>query len=323
MILTLFILNPKQLIMKKTITLFSLMLLAIGSLNAQDSAAGKDTLWRKGGFISINFNQVSLTNWAAGGENSVSLSGISSLFANYKKGRIAWDNNLDLGYGLVKQGDKELRKNDDKIELNTKFGYDATNKSKWYYTGLVNFKSQFAPGFNYTDTTSVKISEFAAPAFALFAIGMDYKPTSYFSIFLSPITAKFIIVNDDSLSKAGAFGVDPGEKVRTEIGAYLNARFQKEIAANIVLMTKIDLFSNYQENPENIDVNWEVLLGMKINKYISASLSTQLIYDDNTPITIFEGSGKDKRAVGVGPRTQFKQAFGIGFAYKFAGYSVK
>jgi hypothetical protein len=309
--------------MKNTIITICLLLISLSSINAQDSTAVKDTLWRKGGFISINFNQVSLTNWAAGGENSVSLSGISSLFANYKKGRIAWDNTLDLGYGLVKQGDKELRKNDDKIELNTKFGYDATNKSKWYYTGLLNFKSQFAPGFNYTDTTSVKISEFAAPAFALFAIGMDYKPSSYFSLFLSPITAKFIIVNDDSLSKLGAFGVDPGEKVRTEIGAYLNARFQKEIATNIVLMTKIDLFSNYQENPENIDVNWEVLLGMKINKYISASLSTQLIYDDNTPITIFEGSGKDKRAVGVGPRTQFKQAFGIGFAYKFAGYSVK
>lgn len=323
MILALFTLKIQATKMKKITTIFCLLISAIGALNAQDSTAGKDTLWRKGGFVSISFNQVSLTNWAAGGENSVSLSGISSLFAKYKKGRIAWDNNLDLAYGLVKQGDKEFQKNDDRIELNTKFGYDATKESKWYYTGLFNFKSQFAPGFNFTDTTSVKISQFAAPAFVLFAIGMDYKPNNNFSLFLAPITARFIVVNDDLLSKVGAFGVEPGEKVRTEVGAYLNARFQKEIATNIALMSKLDLFSNYKENPENIDVNWEVLIGMKINKYISASLSTQLIYDDNTPITIFEGYGKDKRAVGVGPRTQFKQAFGVGFAYKFAGYSVK
>lgn len=281
-----------------------------------------DTIWRKGGFFSVNFSQVSFSNWAAGGENSVSLNALSSLFANYKKGRMAWDNNVDLAYGLLKQGDAELRKNEDKIDLTTKFGYDATKKARWYYTVLFNFKSQFASGYTYTDTNKVEISKFAAPAYTLLAIGIDFKPKDYFSAFLSPITMKNTIVSDKTLSDAGAYGVDSGKTVRSEMGAYFNMKFQKEIMTNVGLMTKVDLFSNYQENPQNVDVNWEFLITMKVNKYISASLSTQLIYDDNTPVTVYEGTGKDKHVVAVGPRTQFKQVFGVGFSYKFAGYGT-
>ena len=284
--------------------------------------APADTIWRKGGFFSVNFSQVSFSNWAAGGENSVSLNALSSLFANYKKGRMAWDNNVDLAYGLLKQGDAELRKNEDKIDLTTKFGYDATKKARWYYTVLFNFKSQFASGYTYTDTNKVEISKFAAPAYTLLAIGIDFKPKDYFSAFLSPITMKNTIVADKTLSDAGAYGVDSGKTVRSEMGAYFNMKFQKEVMTNVGLMTKIDLFSNYQENPQNVDVNWEFLITMKVNKYISASLSTQLIYDDNTPVTVYEGTGKDKHVVAVGPRTQFKQVFGVGFSYKFAGYGM-
>lgn len=292
------------------------------SIASTPAPASADTIWRKGGFFSINFGQVSFTNWAAGGENSVSLNALSNLYANYKKGRSAWDNNINLAYGLLKQGDAELRKNEDKIDLTTKYGYDATKKAKWYYTVLFNFKSQFASGYTYTDTNKVEISKFAAPAYTLLAIGIDYKPKDYFSVFLSPITMKNTIVTDKILSDAGAYGVDSGKTIRSEMGAFLNVKFQKEIMTNVGLMTKIDLFSNYQENPENVDVNWELLITMKVNKYISASLSTQLIYDDNTPITVYEGKGKDKHVVAVGPRTQFKQVLGVGFAYKFAGYST-
>ncbi len=301
---------------------FGLLITASAQTPATTTPAPADTIWRKGGFFSVNFSQVSFSNWAAGGENSVSLNALSSLFANYKKGRVAWDNNVDLAYGLLKQGDAELRKNEDKIDLTTKFGYDATRKAKWYYTVLFNFKSQFASGYTYSDTDKVEISKFAAPAYTLLAIGIDYKPKDYFSAFLSPITMKNTIVADKTLSDAGAYGVDSGKTVRSEMGAYFNMKFQKEIMTNVGLMTKVDLFSNYQDNPQNVDVNWEFLITMKVNKYISASLSTQLIYDDNIPVTVYEGTGKDKHVVAVGPRTQFKQVFGVGFAYKFAGYGT-
>ncbi len=309
----------------KKILILILLLSGTFTLKAQN-----DTIWRTGGLFNVNFNQVSLTNWAAGGQNAISLNALSNLFANYKKGKIAWDNNLDMGYGIIQQGDEKIRKNDDRLEFNSKLGLDAY-KARIYYTLLFNFRSQFAPGYNYPRTDSSRyISKFAAPAFTLLALGIDFKPKDYFSVFLSPVTARVIIVNDDSLSDAGAFGVDPGDKYRAEVGAYLNSRFQKDIMTNVNFMMKLDLFSNYQEDPQNIDVNWEMLLSLKVNKFITASLGAQLIYDDNTQIGLFREVNGEKipklRSDGTqktGPRTQFRQIFGIGFAYKMEGFSVK
>ena len=144
------------------------------------------------------------------------------------------------------------------------------------------------------------------------------------------------------MADAGAYGVDAakydtsfnkitsGKKSRFEFGAYLNAKYQHDIGKNVNLMTKIDLFSNYADKPQNIDVNWEVLISMKINKLLTATLSTQLLYDDNIIITdmrTVNGVNVPKvRLDGTtiqGPRTQFKEVFGIGLAYKFSGYGVK
>lgn len=307
-----------------------LSLVAILLVTGQLTYAQNDTIWRTGGLLSVNFNQVSLSNWAGGGENSVALNGLANLFAKYKKGKIAWDNNLDMGYGIVKQGEEKIRKNDDRLEFNSKFGYDAY-KAKFYYTVLFNFRSQFAPGYNYPRTDSSRyISKFAAPAYTLLALGIDYKPKDYFTCFLSPLTARLIIVNDDSLSKAGAFGVEAGDKIKQEFGAYLNSRFQKDIMKNVNFMTKLDLFSNYLEDPQNIDVNWEILLSVKVNKFITASIGTQLIYDDNTAILIYKDNNGTKTPVlnddgtqKTGPRTQFRQVFGIGFAYKMSGFGIR
>lgn len=301
--------------------------------HAQDTTSLKiatDTIWRTGGVVQALFNQVSLTNWAAGGQNSVSLSGISNLFAYYKKGKVVWDSNLDLGYGLIKQDDQQVQKNDDRLEFNSKFGYDAY-KSKFYYSVLFNFRSQFAPGYNYPRTDSSNyISKFLAPAFTLLSVGIDYKPSSFFSVFLSPVTGRFVIVNDDSLSRAGAFGVEPGENLRTEYGAFLNARLQKDIVTNVKVIAKVDLFSNYRDKPQNVDVNAEVLIAMKVNKFISVSIGAQLIYDDNTSILLFETRNNNKlpvlRADGTqrtGPRTQFRQIFGVGLAYSLSKFTVR
>ncbi len=311
--------------MKRKAILFTLLVVMCQMTYAQN-----DTIWRTGGLLSVNFNQVSLSNWAGGGENSLALNGLANLFAKYKKGKVAWDNNLDLGYGIVKQGEEKIRKNDDRLEFNSKLGYDAY-KAKFYYTVLANFRSQFAPGYNYPRTDSSRyISKFAAPAYALLALGIDYKPKDYFSCFLSPLTARWVLVGDDSLANAGAFGVDSGKNVKQELGAYLNTRFQKDIMKNVNFMTKLDLFSNYMKDPQNIDVNWELLLTVKVNKYITASIGTQLIYDDETKILLFKDNNGTKTPVlnddgsqKTGPRTQFRQVFGIGFAYKMSGYGIK
>ena len=307
--------------MKKRIVSFSLFVATTLTLFSQVTDKEKDIRtitadtingWKMGGVVMLNFGQTSLTNWAAGGENSVSGNGLINFFANYTNGALTWNNNVDLGYGFLRQG-TQSRKSDDKIDLSTKFGKQASKY--WYYAALLNFKSQFASGYNYPND-SVKISNFLAPAYLVVAIGMDYRPQKFLSVFISPLSGRLTIVNDQTLADAGAFGVDPaeysgtvkikdGKRTRQEFGGYVKVAFQKDIITNVSLSSKVETFSNYLKKPQNIAINWEVLISLKVNKYIGATISTQLVYDDVIHY-------KDK-----GPRTQFKEIVGIGFSYKF------
>jgi len=308
----------------KKISLLLTILITLSSL-----AQTPDTMnyFKKGGLASINFSQASFTNWAAGGENSLSGIAILNLFSNYKKDKNTWDNSLDMAYGQLQSGHSALKKNEDKIDFSTKYGRQAFSKN-WYYSGLVNFKSQFSNGYNYPND-SIAISHFMAPAYLLIGLGLDYKTKdNSFSIFISPATLKTIFVSDQRLADAGAFGVkgaeyDPngtkiknGELVRTELGGYLRLTYKKDIFKNVNLASKLELFNNYLDNPQNIQVNWEVLIGMKINKYLSANISTQMIYDNDIPILV-ERQVNGVTVAGTGPRLQFKEVLSIAFSYKF------
>ena len=279
------------------IALFSIL-----AISSYAQTEPRDTSWKSGGFIGINFSQVNLSQWSAGGENSLSLSTSANLFANYIKGKADWQNFLDLGYAFLKSGTSGLRKSDDKIDFTTKYGRKISDK--WLYSGLINFKSQFSNGFAYPDDSTV-VSKFLSPGYLTTAIGFTYKPAAYFEVFLSPTTGKFTFVTDQKLSDLGAYGVDPGKKIRPEFGAYLNAKFKKDIMTNVTLISKLELFNNYTDKDKNnakkIDVNFENQLNMKVNKYITASIIAVLVYDAN-----------------VVERTQFKEIIGVGFGYKFA-----
>ena len=285
--------------------------------------------WKYGGFAALNLNQVQFVNWAAGGESSFSSTAIGNAFLNYKNEKVSWETNFDASYGIIKQQGREMRKNEDKLELLSKFGREAGGK-KLYYSALLNFKSQFSDGFDYPND-SVIVSKFAAPAYLLLSAGLDWKPTEYFSLYFSPATGKFTFVNDQGLANIGAYGVDPavydegnrlitpGKKSRPEFGAYLNTRFQKDVLKNVNLMTKVDLFNNFTDrnkaNRGNIDVNWETTLNMKINRYLTTSVIIYLIYDHDIDIPIDDNN--DGITDRTGPRTQLKEVFGVGLSYKF------
>lgn len=309
--------------MKKIILSLAIAMFYCVSANAQ-TPVDSTKAWHTGGFISINFSQVSFTNWAAGGQNSIAGSGIISLFAHYKKDKTTWDNSLDVAYGMLQQGTAKLLKSDDRIELNSKYGHYAFKH--WYYSALLNFQTQMAPGFNYPNDSTV-ISKFLAPAYLVASLGMDYKPCDYFSLFLGPLTGRVVVVNDQTLADQGAYGVDKaiyntttgalithGKLTEEEFGGYLRAVFKKDIFTNVNLQSKLELFSNYLKNPQNIVVNWENLLMLKVNKYIVANVSTQLIYDDNINIPQYNSAGV---VTGSGPRVQFKEVLGVGLSYKF------
>lgn len=291
--------------LNKTIPVFFLLLASspLFSQGIQDT-----TYWTTSGQASLNFSQVSLSNWVSGGNSSVSGIGNLDFNAVYQKGRLQWDNTLKTGYGLMKEGEKEVVKNEDKLEMNSKLGLELNNEHL-LYSSFVNFQTQFAPGYKYPNTTN-KISDFLAPAYLTMATGLDYQPSESFSLFFTPLSAKITFVTNDSLSNEGAFGVNPGEQVRTELGAIVKGEYKATVLPNVDLSTSLTLFSNYFDNPENIDVNWDITLNMKINDYLSANFSTNLIYDHDVLIPIDDQGN-------TGRRVQLKQVLGVGFSYKF------
>ncbi len=270
------------------------------------------TRWVVQGSGNLQFTQASFSNWSAGGENSLGLVGWINFKANYRNGKHVWANNVDLGYGfnlLGKGGDADYRKTNDKIELTSAYGLELHNNKFWYFTVLVNFRSQFDKGYDYPNDSTV-LSTFMAPGYLVAGLGITYAPSSWFNAYLSPASGRFTFVLDEKLSDAGSFGVDPGKTMRGEFGPYFRANINKDLMKNVNLTSTLELFTDYLKHFGNVDVNWSLLLSLKVNKWLAASVQTQLIYDDDVMIKF----DPDKPA---GPRTQFKELFGIGLSYKF------
>lgn len=314
------------------------------NFNAQDAAksdaAAKDTSWKTAGFFGLNMSQTALNNWQGGGQDNIAINAILNGEATYRKGKVTWTNKFDSQYGIVKTGldSRIFKKNIDQLFALSKLNIDAFAKH-WYYAAQVDFRSQMAPGYTYVnDTISGRAnSDFCSPGYIQIALGLDYKPASYFSAFLAPAAGKITLVNRQYLADAGAFGVTPavvdsagnvltpGSKKRFEFGGRLVLKFKKDIFKNVNLDSYLDLFSNYTNNPGNIDVVFNNLLTFKINKYITANIISQMIYDDDIIIKRdWDKDGKyDTKGSGLkdkdinGPRLQALSTFAIGFGYKF------
>ena len=231
-------------------------LLWAGTAHAQDETVKKlssdaavsikketDTMelvWRKGGLYNLNLSQGSLSNWAAGGDEfSLAVTSILNLYSFYKKDRHSWDNTLDFNFGYVRTSSLGSRKNDDRLDLLSKYGY-AIDSSKWNVAGLINFRSQLFKGYTYEDDVKKLSSTFLSPGYVLTSVGLDFKPNEDFSLFLSPVTARWVIVKDDSLSAKGLYGVEPRKHSRSEFGAFASANYLNEIGKNITYKGRLD-----------------------------------------------------------------------------------
>jgi len=294
-----------------------------------DSLQEEESRWLLKSIYGINGTNSSFVNWNAGGRNNISLLGFISATAVYDNPKFDWDNSLDIALGGLQYLDGEgggLQKTDDRIELSSKIGYRLQERKKYYLSFVGGFRTQFLDGFNYPND-SVRQSTFMAPGYINLALGIDYKPNDNLSLFVSPVSAKMTFVRDQTLANAGAFGVDaaitdtsgniltPGKRFRPELGATIRMIYNREVAKNIEMKSRLELFSNYLENPENIDVNAEVLFNFKVNSWFSASANFNLIYDHDIQITDADGN--------IGPRTQFKSVLGVGISYTMKNFSEK
>lgn len=288
--------------------LFSVMFftLCTCSLVAQENEF-VDGVWVLKGVTGLNMSQTALSNWSAGGENSFAGNAYLNGSLTRKSGHWLWQNTLALDYGLSKTKSQGTRKATDKIDFATQLGY--TTNDKWFYTGMADFKTQFDKGYDYPNTENY-ISKFMAPGYSNISLGIEYRPKPNFSLYLSPIAGKLTFVQDDYLSDLGAFGVDPGDKFKAEFGAYFKARGEMDIMENVHMVSTFDLFTAYDSSFGNIDVNWDVLISMKINKFLSATLNTTLKYDND--VKTFDNEGNKR-----GAKVQFKEVLGVGLAYNF------
>lgn len=273
----------------------------------KDPADTTQKKWKLGGQYAINVSQGSLNNWAAGGDDfSLSINSVLNLFAFYKEGKHSWDNTLDFNLGYVNTTSLGSRKNDDRIDLLSKYGYAL--KSKLNLAGLFNFRSQFFKGYTYDDDSRTLASDIFSPAYILLSAGLDYKPVEGLSIFVSPATSRWVIVMDDTLSAKGLYGVDSGRHSTYEIGAFASINYMKEFNKTVSYKGRLDLFSNYRKKPGNVDLFLTNVVNIKLTKVLSATYSLDVIYDDD--VRLF---GKN----GTSPGLQIKSLIGLGLLLRF------
>ncbi|MXV37075.1 DUF3078 domain-containing protein [Flavobacteriaceae bacterium Ap0902] len=279
-----------------------------------------DTLadgWHKSGTISLLFNQSAFSNWVAGGVNNIAGNVNAVYDANYKKGDLLWDNRINLAYGLTKNENQDYRKTDDRIEINTLVGKKAWGN--WSYSFFGNFRTQFTDGYDYDndENQDYPISGFFNPAYLTFGPGMMWKKHDNLKFNLAPLTSKFTFIGDDiykydsahPLANANGFinnndvelyGVEPGKSSRYELGFYAAGYYKLQLMDNVTMENILALYSNYLEEPKNVDMDYTMNLGMQINKYLSTLLTLQLVYDDNAYAGL-----------------QVREVFGLGVTAKF------
>jgi hypothetical protein len=286
------------------------------------------SFWTKINRLGINLSEVAFVNWNAGGENSVSALGNVRFERNYKFRYIKWDNYLQMRYGLNAQEERKLRKTDDAIKISSTFGYRRDTISNWYYSVKANFNTQFSNGYKYPDRTT-PVSRFMAPGYLFLGAGTSYiSENQKFNLYISPLTQKATFVLDEELANRGAFGVKkaildlngnilkPGENSLIELGFLITNAWETNLGKNIGMRNDLSLYTDYLSSFGNIDVDWELNIDLKVNKFISTNIGTHLIYDDDV---LFDRQVDDNGVVidpGI-PRIQFKQILGVGITYDF------
>ena len=274
-----------------------------------------ETPWRIGGEGSAGFTQTYLENWKKGGKSAIASLIVLKGFANYsrKDGKIKWENTGEIRNGWIRPGgsEAEIQKNDDKFEITSRYGLSAFKK--WYYSGELNFNTQFFKGYRYPIEEGEKpISAFLAPSKTYLKVGLDYKPDKDLSIFLSPLTLKNFYVRDTSMIDQTAYGIDADRKSFWEPGLNAEIKYKVQIRDDISYETKYKMFINYQDPFKKYDINWENLFKMEINNYIDMRFMVHFIYDDDVMFKYTDSNGDAKEET----RLQIKEFFSIGFTYK-------
>jgi len=271
------------------------------------------TPWDLGGNGTFGFTQTYLNNWKAGGKSAFSFLSVLKGYANYSNTKLKWENTGELRNGWIRQGGDvdQTQKNDDKLELISRLGVSAFKK--WYYSSEIDFVTQFFNGYNYPDKTKT-ISSYMSPAKTLFKLGLDYKPNKNFSLFISPITAKYVFVRDTALIDQTRYGVPNDSRSFWEPGLNADLRYKMDVTPRISYETKYKMFVNYQQPFKKLDINWENTVVAQLTDRINMSFMLYMLYDDNVT---FDTGRKDINGKAIyKAKWQTRELMTVGFSYK-------
>ena len=290
--------------MKKFIFSVAALMMSVALMAQQESASP----WTMGGAAGITGSQMALTNWAAGGDPSVAADFQLNYSVDYKKNNSIWNNRLELAYGLNRTESNGVRKTNDKIYLSSSYGQKVMESL--YVSGAFTFQTQFANGYDYgtkLDEGGYKqTSGLLSPAYITGGVGVKWTPKSWITIDASPATWKSTIVNDEALRPI--YGLSERSE-RHEFGGNVKIEAKGKIVGDLSGYTRLNLFSNFLQNPQNVDVDWTVHFDLKINKWLSANFDFHAIYDDDIKIPQPDGSAK--------ACLQMQEVAGVGLMVKF------
>ena len=253
-----------------------------------------DNSWLLSGKFTFLGNQSSYSYWTAGGQTSVSGTIKIDYDFNYDKNGWNWDTKLITAYGLNSVGgSKFLKKTDDKLEINSLLGKKFTNNliGNWSYSSFINFKTQWTKGYRFRKNSEgqeerTELTRFFSPAYLQVGVGLYWKKNQDLWVNMAPFTGRLIVVNrfftDNLQDNKQYFGVKKGETSRFELGASIRSFFKFELLENVFVSNRISLYSDYLDNPANIDLDYTINTEMKINKYLTTNLIIQFIYDHNS-----------------------------------------
>lgn len=269
-------------------------------------------LWDLGSEFNLMVNQAAYSNWAKGGNTNIAFTMDVKTHANYTKGNISWTNMFRFVEGIQKQELEALRRSEDRLEFHTNFGHKAFKN--YQYSLGADYISQIFRGYSYPND-SVPVSKFMAPGYITLTAGMLYQPEKTFKLNFSAASAKFTVVSDTVLINKKRYGLKDGQRVRPEFGAHFRGNYSTTLFDNVTMKTTLILFSNYLDHPEKVDVDWQLELGLKVNKYLITTIKTRLIYDDDVLLPLYEVQDGKKVKVGEGKRVQFMETLAISFKF--------
>ena len=286
----------------------------------------KPRYWKYRTETSFVLNQAALSNWVKGGESSISTALDITGYADYsnKELKVSSDNFARLKFGYIETGQDGIRKNIDLLETNSKLNHKAFGK--FDFSAILLFKTQIALGRNYFKTaagrdTSNLVSKFMNPAVLTIGFGLDFKPNKTTSINFSPLSYKGTFVTDTVHIDQTQYGIAKNRKSLNEPGVSIMITNEFKPIESVTIVNRVQLFTNYIHKPQNVDVDWEMIVTAKLNWFTDVRFNPHLIFDDDTrtdeqykngqPVLNTDGTPK-KTA-----RIQFKEMLGLSLFFRF------